>query len=481
MRRLILGLALFVASCGPIVPPKPPTPPTPPPETTVSFDLVACKEEPKDNYCAGPANAKFALNTHLNPDEYLVETGDGNGYVFVKDAPALPQTFIKITAEGFDTFDTGTISLLDLVKNNDAGNHNFYVLKSEHFDPWLFSAQDVLNFRGSLFTAREGACVTKFNPRPNDPTNILYFSATFYSPNEWACAMDRWSDVYGYTHGVMGPFIDPGYHDLIPAIDFRADPQPVIDLVAKAWDRNLAGKRTIPILAIVPDHWGADKGFADHVWTVQDLKELEPIYRSPEFQRIARAVMLCWECQGSKYGWANHQYVEYAQWLADVFPNSIRILHTISEIEAPVGNGDETDTSNCKGKTRGYDCLTNGEAWANVTKYFHAWFFQSNAMFYPGSRDPQTGVLDSDNWYKLWDVSNPASFFGRFHNGFAGWPTTSANKPDVNGGHFCAVAGEYRSMVSYWENADEQLTLDIGAKVLTLGGSCGFMDGGRVK
>src|SRR5262245_27176405 len=67
-----------------------PTPePTPPPTgATLAFDLVACKEPPKDNYCAGPPDATFSIHLTTHPDTYRTVAGDGNGYVFVSDIPA---------------------------------------------------------------------------------------------------------------------------------------------------------------------------------------------------------------------------------------------------------------------------------------------------------------------------------------------------------------------------------------------------------
>lgn len=443
--------ALAVASCAPIKLPAPPPmpPPMPPPAATVR--TVAVVVESAGHPIVG---ATCAIDQAPAPRG----ESDAAGYL-AWDGIATSRRDLQLTcaADGFSPFSEHRALITD--HNEDMEP---VVLSSLHVDPATFSLAQLEAFRGSLFTVKD--CGLPYGPRPGQPDNIVFFGTRFYSREQRQCGYDAWKKR-GYTHGVVGPFIDPGYHNQVPPNDFRSNPNEALDLVQEVWDQGL-----IPIVAIVPDHWGADRNFEDHVWTVDELRgsDLEAVYRSPRFQRLARVVMLCWECQGSKYGWSNAQYVGYLSWLRDTFPNAVRVLHTISDIEAPVGNGDDTSKPG----------MSNGESWGRVTPLIHAWFHQSNALFTSSHVDPTgDGRTDEAHWFDLFDAARSSSLVSRFSKGVAGWPTTSANPPDVNGGHLCVVAGEYMSFRVYWDNWAEQLARDHGARALSLG-ACGFMDGG---
>lgn len=449
----ILLTLVAAAACGPIPPPQPPHPPVPPSVRTIAV-VVESSGQPVVGATCSIDQAPAARGASSDA-----------GYV-AWDNISTARRDLQLTclASGFDPFSEHRALLTD--HNEDMAP---VVMTSSHVDPAKYSLAQLETFRGSLFTVKVAGL--PYGPRPFTADNVCFFAVRFYTREQRQICYDAWK-ARGYTHGVLGPFIDPGYHGAVPGNDFRADPDAALDLVQEVYDQGL-----IPVVAIVPDHWGADKNFEDHIWTVADLRgsDLEAIYKTPRFQRLARIVMLCWECQGDKYGWSTDQYVEYLGWLRDTFPNAVRVLHTIADIEAPVGNGDDTSKPG----------HSNGESWARVTALIHAWFHQSNALFTASHVDPSgDGRTDEAHWYDLFDASKSSSLVSRFTRGVAGWPTTSANPPEVNGGHLCVVAGEFASFYTYWATPGypngwpEDIARDHGAKALQLG-ACGFMDGGR--
>lgn len=317
-----------------------------------------------------------------------------------------------------------------------------------HKDPSSYSQDDLLKIRGSLFTVK--AATSQWGPRPGQPDNVACLGfIPSYSEADRNLTIAAYKSR-GYTHGPMGPFIDQGYHGQIPPIDFRDATvrAGIEDSIQWVWDQGI-----IPIIFITPDGW-----------TVDQLRSLEPILRSEKWQRLCRIVCNGFEQQGSKYGWSNAQYIEYLTWLKDVFPTSVRLLHTISDIEAPVGNGDDTSKPG----------MSNGQCWARVTPLIHGWLHQSNALFDPRHVDPGgDGRTDEAHWYDLWDAAKASSLVSRFRQGVAGWPTTSAS-----GSPLKVYAGEFLSFRVYWENWSEDLARDYGAKALSLGAD-GYLDGGR--
>jgi hypothetical protein len=108
----VLGVSMlagFIAGCGVTLPPaRPPvvTPPpvtTPPPATapaTVAVDMAACVTPFVDNYCSG-VSATIAIE--IGPNVWKTYRTDTNGYVYIPDAPNVPDSQITIKADGYVT------------------------------------------------------------------------------------------------------------------------------------------------------------------------------------------------------------------------------------------------------------------------------------------------------------------------------------------------------------------------------------------
>lgn len=456
MKRILLLISLLLSiSCGGalkggvIV-----TPGTPVKYRAVAVFVVDGKH--------GVQGAKCQLN--YGPNTWLsADPANADGYVIwpvVIDS--LRQTAVRCQAEGYNAFEEPRV-----LQTGEDEDLEAVVMTATHVDPWTaWTMDDILSPRGSLFTVTAGPCDLPFGRFPHKANNVIFFGAFFYNTEQRECGYSEWKKR-GYRNGVMGPFVDPGYHGQVPGYDIRDNPTDAIASVQAAIDKGFVVK-----VVVVPDHWGRAEGWGDHVWTVADLRgsSLEAVYKTDAFQKIARDVMLCWECQGSQYGWDNKTYLEYGKWLNEVFPKSVHTLHTIADIEAPVGQGDETDTSNCHGL--GSDkCLSNGTAWARVAQYFQIWLHQSSALFTP-DHVADNGKTDKQNWLELWDEKNPASFVRRFNDPavYKDWPK----------GKIVPIPGEYLSLKVYNGEVSEDVARDAGQAALRLGAR-GFFDGGREK
>lgn len=396
----------------------------------------------------GPVKAHIVLGR----DRAIPLDTNADGYVYTIQATAKYQ--VTVTADGYVSVQTSyDVTAWDC--DTPIG------LTAAHVDPVSIPRAKLLAFRGSLFTVT-GDCQLPMFLDNGQRVPVLPFAPLWATAAQRQCTYDAWKKR-GYTHGVEGPGIDPGYHNQTPSVDMRADGGAAwMDQLEEAFDQGF-----VPIVVAVPDHYGPDKSWQEHIWAIDELRELEPIYRSPRFQRLARVVMLCWECQGDKYGWPNTKYIEYGAWLKSVFPNAVRVLHTIADIEVPVGAGDELDTAHCHGL--GPDrCLTGGQAWTRVAPFFDVWFEQSSALFEP-DHVADNGAPDGQNWlHLLWDQSNPGSLVRRFRDGSNGYPTS-----------ILPVPAEYKSYLVWWRGETEDEARRWGDRAVAVGACC-YMDGGSV-
>lgn len=324
------------------------------------------------------------------------------------------------------------------------------------FSPVLFNARsgmlppvllvELAKIRGAMWTARLDL---PWGPRPGKPDNCICIDyLECFSLEDQA----RIIAAYGpaswrqYTHAPMGPLVDPGYHDQLPATDWRSNPGVYFDAALRA---ELAGIRINHFLR-------PDRGVAGLEWTVDDLeRELGPIFRSPMAQALMRIVTLGWE-PGPRYFYDNAWWVEMCAWMARTFPKALRLIHMVSDCDAPTGGDD-------------YKTLTNGQCWANVAPYIHGFLAQ-----YGGYVDGQSvGEFIPNIQTAIRDMNR--RFGDPSYGPGADWPKSSAwgeGKPIL------MYAGEYAAYRDYWENAPEGESQDIGAAALAAG-AAGFFDGGR--
>lgn len=302
----------------------------------------------------------------------------------------------------------------------------------------VFSREAILKFRGSLNIKPIGI--------PMPPVNIngcISINGIWHQPDDVVEGIFTEHLGRSYTHGPMGPFIDPGYHNLTPPTDFRIDSQR--DKIEKSI-LNVMNHKIIPSLFITPDGW-----------TVEQLRSLEGIFKSSIWQKLAQCVVNGFEQQGSQYGWSNSQYCEYGAWLREVFPNAVIGLHTISGIEAPVGNGDDTSKPG----------MSLNECWGRVAGYYDYWLTQFDVWDYwwthvdPSNPDHRT---DLQHWYDLWDANKASSFVQRF-NANGTWPLAKNLIP---------IAGEFWSYGLCWNNLPEEQGRSYGRHAIDIGAHGSF-------
>jgi hypothetical protein len=454
MKRIAAFLSLLVAiACGPIRPPTPPTPPIPPVVQTLAADVVACKSVPVDNYCDGPADAKFTL------DGFKSWTGDGNGYSYVQGIPtSLVDTFLTIDVPGYDHFDSGTLHPADLVATNDKGLHNFFVLKASHVDPSTIPLAELARIHGAMWTVRGP---WRFGPRPGQPDNITalgflysYGSDPAHLSDEQQAMLATYTGL-GYTHVVFGPINAASYHGQYPDTDFTSPEmfERWLDWAQVFWDHGLK-----PIVFFT--------GNGESLATTQAMWD-HLIRGNARAQRLIRIVVPAgWE--PTRYGFSSRTWGAFADWAHELLPQALILIHTVADVDAPVGT-DALYDDNGKG---------NDAGWAYVAARIHGWLVQSGAFDDPTAHgDPSHPERTNfDNWAVQFSTTERGSYYDRFHNGYAGWPTGSLWGPNIP---IMIYAGEYCSYWEYWQNRSYAECTAWGDRAMALGAD-GYLDSGTV-
>lgn len=305
-----------------------------------------------------------------------------------------------------------------------------------HDAPPKPTREQMLKFRGALNIKS----TSPFNLRGTASTNGIWHTDT-----DTAAGIIGEYKARGYTHGPVGPFIDAGYHGLVPPTDFRNDAER---------DTIIAAIRQVQKAGIMTPMFLTPDG-----WTVEQLRTIEPIFKEDIWQDLGAIVVNGFEQQGTRYGWSNAQYVEYLSWVKETFPNAVRGLHTVSTVEAPVGNGDDTRKPG----------MSLNECWGRLNGLIDFWLTQfdmwDNAWVHVDPDNPD-GRTDLEHWYDLWDKTVPASFVNRFSE-HGSWPLAKDIIP---------IAGEFWSYGLVWHDLSEAQGRDIGAHAISLG-AAGSFDG----
>lgn len=304
--------------------------------------------------------------------------------------------------------------------------------------------------RGAMWCTRLNV---PFGPRPGQDDNIFFTGLiTDYSPDDQkriiAILKKR-----GYTHVVMGPLVDGGYHKLWPPSDWRGKNfSHFLDAVQLFWDHGLA-----PIVFIHPDEWSFE----------QTRDELTPLLSQPRAQRLLRIVVPSgWEPAGHE--WSSVTWALFAQWGRTILPNALILIHTTPDADAPMGTDERYDDSK----------HSKAEAWARVVPYIHGWLTQSATFKHPDAHDDpdHPEKTNFENWQDRFRCSVPYSYCNRFHHGYEGWPTSSAWGTGIP---IRIYAGEYAAYWETWDNRPESEAMNWGDAAIRAGAD-GYLDGGRL-
>ena len=322
-------------------------------------------------------------------------------------------------------------------------------MKPAHVDPSTFSLNQLAAIRGAMWTARLDV---PYGPRPNQPSNILamVFYDLYDAPTR-ARMLHHYHDELGYTTSVAGPVTgNDCYHSLYPChqgLPTQGQWDAYLDSLQEIWDAGVE-----PCYFAHPDGWTLPEN-------ATDMDRLDALYRQPRAQALLRCVVYPgWEPSGDKYGWNNAQYVAWVKRGSEVFPDALRVLHTVSDLDAPTGGNDSNELG------------PNGNAvsWQRVAPYIHVWFNQVGGYVEEGQPQPSSHFLSE--FQKLW-----ADLHHKFTTGASDWPTTSAwgNAPL----RVCYAEGAAFS--DFWGDFPESVAMDLGDLAMQSGADC-YLDGGRL-
>lgn len=292
--------------------------------------------------------------------------------------------------------------------------------------------------RGAIWPTRGPVA---FGPRPGAEDNIIDTGCEFYSASDLAVSVTKLRERR-YTHVQMGPFIDPGYHGKYPAIDFRRDPEFTLRQIEAWWAAGFA-----VVVFIGPDGW-----------TTGQMRELEPIFRQARWQAALRMIVpMGWEPGEDT---PNAEFVARYQWARDVFPNALQYIHLAADFDAP-GNNDDL--------TPGLPTYIGmAECWARVVPYLTGYLIQNG----PYGLSPTDDPVLAANFGNQFRAGARGSLRDRFVNGYAGWPTSSANGSTLD-----LIAAEETSYYAFWNNLPEAISIAWGT-LAKQAGADGFFDGG---
>jgi hypothetical protein len=321
--------------------------------------------------------------------------------------------------------------------------------------------------RGAMWTVRGP---WRFGPRPGQPSNItaleyIYSYGDPYNPTALGGAFNlnyeqrAMMATYcgdGYTHCTFGPITAQSYHGQYPDFLFTTPDQfeRWLDWVQMFWDHGLA-----PACFLHPD--GA---------SLEQTKALyEPLIRNnPRAQRLMRVIVPSgWE--PAKYEWSSQTWAAFMQWGHDILPHALILLHTVPDVDAPGGTDARGDDNGAPGGNAG--------VWGRVVPYIHGWLNQASSFGNAGEHgDPNHPQnTNYDNWAALFNRNVRGSYYDRFHNGYAGWPTTSlwGDEP------IYIYAGEFCAFWNYWDNRPYEEGVAWGDRAVSVGAD-GYLDSGSV-
>lgn len=286
-----------------------------------------------------------------------------------------------------------------------------------------------------------------------------FFSPSYVtkSPEQRAIIRDEYKGR-GYTHFIVGPIYERGYHDWWPGHDFRDDVAGWVAIMEELWQDDLA-----PWLWVFPDGpynrtvgYGSDVNPPDFD---KARRELLPVFQHPEMQRVHCNVTLGWEVTDN--GWIKTIAKARAglEFLRDAFPSAYRYWHGAVDNGAP-----------CNYDEDGYGC--EGDTWRELTRLFHGYFWQTGA---PGGWNMADGRDPANRQHRLDQfVENLKYEINRFHgNHYRVGGLTGADGKLID-----IIVGEYSAYFELNDGESEEWARAWGSLAMTFPGVRGYGDGG---
>lgn len=325
--------------------------------------------------------------------------------------------------------------------------------------PEDYTDAEVAKIRGSMFTARGPV---PFGKRPGSPDNVISFvsvASREYDDATAAMCIRAYQDRK-YTHAPVGAFVRGTYHGQMPGAsiaDFHRDQDLIADRLEQMWAGGI-----IPVAFLSPDNW-----------TLDQMKDFEPVFRSERWQRLIRIVVP----KGYEFSQSDslQNVCDFFDWAADVFPRALRCLHMVSNCDAPGNDADferYNPTNPATGQQEGPGW---GPIWHRIAPKMHIWLIQ-NGPIGQGTSFGTYPHEDPENFKNFCDQFRPdvrGSLADRFHNGYAGFPKGSAWGPSTP---IKLVAAEFFSHQAWHFNAPEEAAMLWGDGALAAGAD-GVFDG----
>lgn len=436
MRRFVPVCALvLIAACVPPAP-KPPEPPLPP-------------------------SPRVLVATVRTPDGAAVQTGEATlsddfGHVVpcVWGGDRLTCTPVEMISVGWQAYlRIGHVPEMDAYEQRipalpgdaitDLGEIH---LSAAHYDPSNVPLEQLARIRGAMWTETWNC---ELGPRPGQSNNICATDFLWnYSESQRLALVQNLRNL-GYTHAVIGPLVDSdGYHGAWTPNDWRGKFDQFLDMAEFLWDHSLA-----PVVFLHPDNW-----------SLEQTQTLTPLLQQPRAQKLLRIVVPHgWE--PCRYECSSYTWAAYGQWARQTLPNALVLLHTVCDVDAPVG----TDS---RGDDNGID---NAVGWQRVAPHYHGWLTQTCTWERPdGYDDPP--YSNFQNWTRLFSPAVRGSYQDRFRNGYAGWPRGSAWGPTSP---LKVYAGEYQAYPVFWQGGTKETARQWGDAAMAQGAD-GYLDGGTV-
>lgn len=445
---MIVWIVATLSACAPL-PAPPGQAPMPPAQVQVTFDVVAVDP-------AGKPIPRPKIQVHTVTG-YLPQTGNEAGYaLFILGGP-LPDSDVIIEADGFVTLRQGFHP-----EACSIGCHNVFTLQRDHVDPSGIPLAELARIRGAMWP-RANICadapILPFGNRPNQPDNIIattYFDN--YTPTQQE-AIARCLKSVGLTHVVVGGLVDWwAYHGQYSGHDYSTpeDFEKFLDLHQWFWDHGLT-----PVTFIHEDG-------ASFEQTEQLVNRL--IVGNPRAQKLIRIVVMSgWE--PAKYEWSSCTWAKYVRLARDALPHALDLIHTVSDVDAPVG----TDAL-CNDDDKTWNPNGNGAGWERVISAgLHGWLIQ-NGPYEAGPTDPAWTFTATEFAAQFQPAGDGARYHGAAWHfaGNAGWPTSSAWGPGIP---ICLYAAEHTAYSAYWANRPSEADRAAWGNLAVASGACGALDG----
>jgi hypothetical protein len=333
---------------------------------------------------------------------------------------------------------------------------------AKHVDPSGIPLAQLAAIRGAMWP-RANICadppILPFGIRPNQPDNII---ATTYFDNYTSAqqeAIARCLKSVGLTHVVVGGLVDWwAYHGQYSGHDYSTPEgfEKFLDLHQWFYDHQLT-----PVTFIHVDGASFDE-------TQQLVNRL--IVGNPRAQKLIRIVVMPgWE--PAKYEWSSCTWAKYVHLARDALPNALNLIHTVSDVDAPVG----TDAL-CNDDDKTWNPGGNGAGWARVINAgLHGWLIQNG----PYAGGPNGSRQTAEFAAQFQSDGDGATYHGAAWHfaGHAGWPTSSAWGSGIP---ICLYNAEATAYEAYWSNRPSEADRAAWGDLAVNSGACGYLDGGNV-